>query len=94
MVSEFVVIIANQNSIGKQEHPPAFPTPSGGMIRFRFEGFFPRVGKSQPPVRKAPLSSAQTQSLHPACQEPEPPEALDCGDSAQLWVLGLLILLK
>jgi len=32
------------------------PTPSGGMTRFRFEGFFPRVGKSRPTVRKAPLS--------------------------------------
>lgn len=34
----------------------ARPTPSGGMIRFRFEGFFPRVGKSRPTVRMAPLS--------------------------------------
>jgi hypothetical protein len=46
----------------------AFPTPSGGMIRFRFEGFFPRVGKSQLPVRKAPLSSGKTPPPQAECQ--------------------------
>jgi hypothetical protein len=60
VVSEFVLEIANQKTIGKQERRAAFPTPSGSMTRFRFEGFFPRVGKSQLPARKAPLSSEQS----------------------------------
>jgi hypothetical protein len=39
VVSEFVVINRESKTIGKQESPLAFPTPSGGMTRFRFEGF-------------------------------------------------------
>jgi hypothetical protein len=60
-----VVKIANQKAIGKQEQPPAFSTPSGGMIRFRFEGFLSARRKiSAFRSESSPVVEADSMSRH------------------------------